>query len=314
MKTSEKLGIYLKFAWKGHITNPLWRERVKRRKIRKEQQECMKQSLLRDFIPFARALKADYPELPRTGGEEDEKVYCMWFQGIENAPEIVQKCVANTKSRFPDKFVFLTEENLSDYITLPDHVMRKWKEGKIIPANFSDLVRIELLYQYGGYWFDATDFITGPMPEVVKESDFFMFITSPRLFSRMFVQTCFIRAKKGNPLLGMWRSLVFEYWRRENKAMDYFLVHYLLKFLVRNNKEAAALFDKMPKLEQDRSHDLWYKIGNEPFDEKRYREMANSIFFQKCSYKKGGGALTKILPGSMADYVINGKAKTLNGD
>lgn len=302
----EKTYIRLRFLWKGHIANPLWRNSAKRRKIRKRELETMNRALLRDYIPFARSLKAR-KEDSSAPGSENEKVFCLWFQGEDSAPDIVRKCIAKTRSCFPENFVFLTEDTMGDYIQLPDYIMRKWKKGKIIPANFSDIVRIELLYQYGGYWFDATDFITAPVPDIVKESDFFMYITSERHFSRMFVQTCFMRARRKDPLLGMWRSLVHEYWKNENKAMDYFLVHYLLKFLVKNNAEAAALFERMPKIEQDPSHLLWYEIGDQPFDRKKYEEMTESIFFQKCSYKKDKHSLKRIKPGSMADYVINDK-------
>lgn len=305
MKATKNVYYPLRYIWKGHLANPFWQSRERRRARRKNEFEILQQSRLKDFRDFAAGITA--PPAPESDGKEEEKIFCLWFQDEDKAPEIVKKCLARLREKYGKRVVFLNEKTLGNYITLPDFIMRKWRKKQIIPANFSDIVRIELLSRYGGYWFDATVFLTGEIPEVVENSDFFMYVASKRYFSRMFVQTCFMRARKGNPLLMMWRELIFEYWRRENKAIDYFLVHYLLKFLVNNNEEAAALFSQMPKIEQDPTHELWYKIGNDPFDMEKYREMTEKIFFQKCSYKKGSKAIEKIIPGSMADYVINSK-------
>lgn len=47
-------------------------------------------------------------------------VWCLWFQGFENAPAIVSKCVQSVKEYLPDyEIIFLTERNLYEYATLP---------------------------------------------------------------------------------------------------------------------------------------------------------------------------------------------------
>lgn len=300
-------GPWLRFLWKGHITNWLWRDRLKRRITRNLAFGEFKMTYLQKYAEFAKNLSAP-PREKTFNKEENNRIFTLWFQGENQAPEIVKKCLNSIKKRYDDRFIILTDESLYDYIELPDFIMEKWKAGKIVSANFSDIVRIELLYQYGGYWFDATDFLTGSIPEFIEDSPFFMYITSDVFFPHMFVQTCFMRGTRKDPLIEMWRTLVHEYWKKEEQACEYFLVHMLLKLLVQNNEEARKLFDEMPKRTMDATHVLWLKTGNLPFDQELYEKMCQESFFQKCSYKRQPkGGVNDIIPGSMADRMINGE-------
>lgn len=296
-------GPWLKFIWKGHITNWLWRDKLTRRIIRNNAFGEYKMTYLQKYAQFAKELKPDFSSFPNPEATND-KIFTLWFQGEENAPYIVKQCFKSIRNKYGDRFIVLTDKNLYDYITLPDYIMKKWENKQIVTANFSDIVRIELLYQHGGYWMDATDFLTGYIPEVIEKSPFFMFVTSDVFFPHMFVQTCFMRAMSHDPLLGMWRALVHEYWKKEEMACEYFLVHMLLKLLVSVNSEAKKLFDRMPKLTMDATHLLWNKIGNLPYEEKLYSDMCADTFLQKCSYKPQKRGVCSIIPGSMADVVI----------
>ena len=298
-------GPWLKFIWKAHISNWLWRDSQTRRLTRQRHYQEMKMGYLEKYVPFVKSLHAKDNSYDRPA--EDEKVYSLWFQGLESAPKVVKRCIESIRKIYGDRYVVLDDLTMRDYIDLPDYIMEKWEKKQIGPANFSDIVRIELLTKYGGFWFDATDYLLRPVPPEIVNSDFFMYVTSPVLYTHMFVQTCFIRAKYGDPLIRMWRDLVFEYWKHEKRSADYFLVHLLFKLLVTHNDEAKRLYEKMPKLYQDNLHDFWYVYGHKPYDAEDYKKLCRETFFQKCSYRKLKHAVWEIQPGSMADYLINGK-------
>ena len=293
-----------KYFLKAHVFNPVWLPRGERRMRRQFAYADMKTSLLEKYIPFIKSLTPP-GNLEADKSEEPEKIFSLWFQGEENAPEIVKRCLNSIRKRYPDNFIVLDDHTFRDLIDLPEFIMKKWEDRKIVAPNFSDIVRIELLYQFGGYWFDATDFMIAPIPEIIRKSDFFMYVTDKHSLPHMFVQTCFMRAKRRDPLLAMWRSLIFEYWKQEDKAIDYFLVHFLFKMLVTHNEEAARLYEEMPKLQMEPTHRLWYHTGDLPFDRDEYNKMIKETFFQKCSYKKQKRGLREIVPGSMADFVFN---------
>lgn len=300
-------GPWLKFIWNGHITNWLWRDRKYRRYCRDIAFGEYKMDYLKKYIPFVKTLKSS-DLTPSQNSSTNERAYSLWFQGEDNAPEIVKKCLSSVRKYFGENFTVISDKDMCHYISLPDFITKKWEDKKIVPANFSDIVRIELLYNYGGYWFDATDLMTGPVTKIIADSPFFMFTASDSFLPYMFVQTCFIRGKQGDSLMGMWRKLIHEYWKNEDMAAEYFLVHLLLRLLVTYNEEARLLFERMPKIKMDSTHVLWHEIGNLPFDEGRYEKMCNDAFFQKCSYKKMRYGLQEIIPGSFADVVINGKS------
>ena len=299
---------WLRFIWKGHISNWLWRDRQSRRLTRQKYYGEMKDTYFQKYLDYVKTLHAEN-QISEEWDPKEEKIYTLWLQGVETAPYIVRQCIESIEKNFGKKLILLNEQTLPDFIHLPDYIMEKWKKGLIVPANFSDIVRIQLLAEHGGYWFDATDYILGKIPEIIRESDFFMYRTSPTVYTHMFVQTCFIRAKKGDALMKMWRDLVFEYWKHENRSADYFLVHMLLKFLVNHNEEAKKLFEKMPVIYQDDIHLLWYEYGNLPFDKSYLTVMKEKSFFQKCSYRKLKHGVNKIIPGSTADLLLSGNAE-----
>lgn len=296
----------LKLIVGGHVLNWFWRPRLQRKEVRTRYTVERKLFLLRKFIPFAESLQCR-SEVDTSIPFKQEQIFTLWFQGLDKAPHVVKACVESMRRRYGERVVVLDNDSLGHFIQLPDYIIEKWKTGKIIPANFSDICRIELLTRYGGVWFDATDFLTGDIPERIIESDFFMYVTGKKLLPRMFVQTCFVRARKGDPLVRMWRDLVFEYWRTEEKAVDYFLVHMLFRLLVKHNAQARELFNKMPKIVMDPTHVLWLKLGNKPFNHAEYDEMVKNAFFQKCNYKSTRNPVPVIVEGSFADFVINGK-------
>ena len=88
-----------------------------------------------------------------TSHEVSNKVWICWFQGINQAPALVQKCYQSVKENMADKdVVLLTTENMFDYIQLPPFIVEKWKAGIITHTHMTDLMRLELLIRYGGLW------------------------------------------------------------------------------------------------------------------------------------------------------------------
>lgn len=201
------------------------------------------------------------------------------------------------------ELVVLDKKTIFDWISLPDYIMKKWENGQISAAHFSDICRIELLYRYGGVWMDATDYITSDIPDEIMKSEFFMYLVGNVGYSYSFIQNCFIRTKKGNPLLGIWRDAIHNYWRHMYKTIDYFVHHLLFRLVVHENEEARLLFDKMPKLNQDDTHTLWYKYRDMAFDEVIFTDLKQKSFLHKTAYKDSSA--TTPAPHSFAAHIIN---------
>lgn len=88
------------------------------------------------------------------------KIWVCWWQGLDNAPEIVKTCVESIK-RNSGKYevLIITDENYKQYVKFPDWLEEKRKHGIISKTIYSDLLRLNLLSTYGGIWIDSTFFV-----------------------------------------------------------------------------------------------------------------------------------------------------------
>ena len=96
--------------------------------------------------------------------KDDCPIFVCWLQGEEAMPPVVKACFASIK-RFAQNHpvVLITSENFSQYVTIPDHILRKVSEGKITLTHFSDIIRVNLLAKYNAIWLDATIYLTAPL-------------------------------------------------------------------------------------------------------------------------------------------------------
>lgn len=302
-KTSRILGRIrqqLHLILMGHVFNPVWRKPECRRKRRYDATLSAAMNYLKRYAsPISLAVPA-----PVSTGPEPEHAFTIWFQGEDKAPELIKACFRSMRRHLKQELVVLDENTLFDWITLPDFIIEKWKAGKISHAHFCDICRIELLYEHGGIWLDATDYVTAPVPDYILKEDFFLFMAGKKIsFNYSYVQNCFIRGKKGNEILYFWREALKLYWEEENSTIDYFVHQLLLCLTVHVNTKAAEFFSTMPKVDQDPTHALWGEHCADPYDEKKYMEFTKGAFFQKTNYKDK--RLKNVRPGSIAEYILN---------
>lgn len=107
--------------------------------------------------------------------EAKNHVWTMWWQGEENAPEMVRACWANRKFFLGDDVLWhvITEKNWMRYIELPEMIIKKARKGQISLATLSDVVRSCLLYKHGGIWFDAEVLLLRPFDKMIFEEIFY---------------------------------------------------------------------------------------------------------------------------------------------
>ena len=284
----------------GHILNPFWLSRERRRAIR-----C---KVLTRVIPqyFKRYLPAvnDVKECKVINDDKNEKIWTLWLQGEDKAPPLVKACFKSIRKNCKQELVILDENTIWDYITLPREIVEKRRAGKIKHAHFADICRVELLYEHGGIWLDSTGFATSPIPDWIIKEDFFVYLARQNVGSPYsYMQNCFIRARKGAFLLAAWRAMILDYWIHEDHSFDYFMHQLLFKTLVENDERAKKYFVKMPHVDQDPTHALWWAYGDKPFDKKVFDEVTSGAFFQKTTYNSPWAK--NIVPGTFADEMIN---------
>lgn len=102
-------------------------------------------------------------------------IWIMWQQGFDSAPEVVKICRQSLYQHINNHMtvVELDDESVFEYIDLPDYIIEKYQAGKILRAQFADIIRIRLLATYGGLWLDSTVFVSKKIPENIFDLPFF---------------------------------------------------------------------------------------------------------------------------------------------
>jgi hypothetical protein len=171
-------------------------------------------------------------------------LWVAWLQGWHVAPPLVLKCLSSWQQHNPEWTIrALALEDIRSLLDLPD------LSGKIITsASFSDLVRIQLLHEYGGVWVDATLLCRLPLDEwlpPLMQEGFFAF---ERPASDRPLASWFLAAEAGHPLITKWWNASYLYWQQRFSTNDYFWFHHLFEKLCSSDPNFYDLWKRIPKL------------------------------------------------------------------
>ena len=294
-----KLRYIARVVFQGHVCNWLWRSREERRRVRGEVIRRASEDYLRPYDAAIRDVPEDIPD-----HTEPRRIFTMWLQGEEQMPPLVRACLDSIRRHFSDaELVVLDARTVFDWIDLPASIVRKWKDGILKAAHFSDICRVELLHRYGGVWMDATDYLDAPLPEWLWDADFFVYVggsTAKGAYGG--IQNCFIRGAKDAYLLKVWREAILTYWEAEDTPFDYFVHQLLFMRCIGVNDRCSQLFGMMPQLVQDPTHTLWYGYADKPFEETLLHAVCSEALFQKTNYKSSSAS--NPVSGSFADHIL----------
>lgn len=217
--------------------------------------------------------------------KSSNKIWICWFQGLEEAPEIVKKCYQSVLANNTDKEVILISyDNLEEYVHFPDYILEKWKKGQITNTHMTDLLRLELLIKYGGMWLDATVYCSSPnIPDYFFDSELFFYqcLKPGRDGHATYMSSWLISAKTNNRLLMVTREVCYEYWKRNSSMMDYFLLHDFMSIAL------ERYFDDWKKIvprDNATPHELLLRLF-EQYDEVIWEAIREQTPFHKLTYK-----------------------------
>jgi hypothetical protein len=257
-------------------------------KRNKPKGELLKAKILTDYFARKYLPATDNLVQKEVAAETPETIWQFWDNPSgRTTPEIVKSSLESV-DRFKENFEHKVLDNstIADYSDLPGYVLDKFKKRQIDYIHFSDLLRLNLLKNHGGIWLDATGYMTDFVPEYILDEDFFVFLTGELThFPYSFIQSCFIRAKKGSFLCDVWYQMCVEYWKKETKKIEYFQIHLMFRALVEKEPIAGKLFEKMPHSSEDGIQQL---VGNKllkKFDIDEWGGIKKASFFQKTTYK-----------------------------
>lgn len=252
-----------------------------------------------DAIPYNRVYEAVEPflrgRLWLSGNwnfpVETEKryVWSCWWQGEENAPELVKKCWESQRKKMPagTEHIIITWDNYQNYVELPGYVVEKAESGSILPAHLADIIRCCLLYKYGGVWLDATVYMTDRLPEACFAYEILTRSTGEKIYrTGVSWVTWFLGGRKGQELYRFLMEAFFYYLREHEEILHYYMIDFLIAIACNEIEGIEETFRKIPVNNENAAELQKYLAA--AYDRELYQACTERGFLQKLTYKGSG--------------------------
>lgn len=109
-----------------------------------------------------------FGKMKKNSNEIPKIIHYCWF-GKNPLPELAQKCIASWKKYLPDYEIKEWNEENYDVRKIP-YTAQAYDAKKY--AFVSDYARFDILYQYGGLYFDTDVEVIKPLDEILKRGAF----------------------------------------------------------------------------------------------------------------------------------------------
>lgn len=199
--------------------------------------------------PLVNKVLSEYrqPEAVESHGEAC--VWVCWLQGEDKMPPLPAMCLESIRRNavsHPVRVISL--DNFREYVDIDNRIVRMYNDGLIKNCHFADILRVCLLAQRGGAWFDATLYCSQPIDEVFFNSDFHSIRLAPfgNFVSRCRWAVYCLGAKPGNRLFVMLERLFSAYLEKEHLFIDYFLFDQFIDMLYKRDEQIREMIDNVP--------------------------------------------------------------------
>ncbi len=215
-----------------------------------------------------------------------DPIWIMWWQGEEKAPEVVKTCINSARKNSNNhNVIVITEKNFCDYFKLPDFIIEKFNKGYISRTHLSDMIRLNLLYLYGGLWLDATVYVTHPISNDLFTKNFYScnFGINTKDPSHGRWTTFLMFGRKKNSLFKKVLEYHYKYWINHNVIVDYIMFDYIINYIAKHDEECYNQINSVPKNNVN-VFEL-FKILNSSANNWNFKKLDENTIFYKLSYK-----------------------------
>lgn len=215
-----------------------------------------------------------------------KNIWFCWLQGEDNMPLIPSMCLQSIKKNANGHDVVVVSlKNIDNYLKLSDRIKSLYQKGNITSAHLSDIIRIGLLSKYGGFWIDATMYLTSPISKDTFEQKLYSLKSQPQGFYVSKCQWsgfCFFM-NQHSKLPHIVKNMLDNYWENEKWLIDYFMIDYLIDMAYNMDTDVKNDIDAIPFSNQE-LHSLSPLLCAE-FDMDTFRYLTKSTSFFKLSWK-----------------------------
>lgn len=222
-------------------------------------------------------------EKTRMALPDSKIIWTMWNQGEQNAPRIVQQCIASMRQQGATVIV-IDDTNIHDYIgPYTDSINCGLKNKTISLAHLSDYVRFTLLGCYGGLWLDSTVLCHGPLPDCAFQLPFYTFRQSnytnpnnPEVWWKAFV----LGSEGPSAMFDTASQILVSYWEKYDVLIDYYLIDHILDYLLSLSEYSHF----KPQIPEEPKNIYW--LQQHASDTWKDDDSSSICFINKLDYKK----------------------------
>lgn len=222
------------------------------------------------------------------------RIWIFWGQGEGAMPLLIKACYNQLKKNNVNVHL-VTNENLKEYVDLPDAILQKVADGRISYAHFSDIVRMTLLSKYGGLWLDATVWVPGQLPIDELSSMTLFSANGPSSHTNKSIRFwtsyqwnwsgwCIGTNRRNSLLFSFVSDMLINIAQREMYLLDYVLIDYLIYYACRKFPSVSKEMDKIKIVPCVHRNDL-ASIMNKPYNVDTYNELIATDFAFKLSFR-----------------------------
>lgn len=229
----------------------------------------------------------DSIELPEVDDAYKNCIWICWWQGLENAPEIVKKCIESIRRNAGNhKVVIITDKNVTEFVKFPDWIEKKREAGIITKTHISDLLRVSLLAKYGGVWLDSTFYCLDSLEECfsapvwsIKRPDYKHTSVACGYFANYSLGCDY----QHRSVFAVIRNMLLSYWSKYDYMIDYLFLDYLIVQAQIHNEYVKKLFQEITP--NNPECDELYIVLGKIYDEKLWNSMKKNTRLFKLSWK-----------------------------
>lgn len=237
---------------------------------------------------YIKDIESSSVELSPADSNKKYRIWQYWDKGEENAPDLVKVCLKSVEKFNQEGIerVVLNENTIGDYVQIPDYIYKLKDKGIISPAHFADILRTYLLYEHGGLWIDATVYLTGPLPDFIRQSELFVLQNDRNLDPDGLNMTNYFMSSRGNSvIIAKMKKFLEKYWLENHFVINYFFyMHAFTLFTassLENKKEWSEIHPFSYITVQEMEQELLDKYSKE-----RMEVLCKNSPIHKLSYKK----------------------------
>ena len=211
------------------------------------------------------------------------KIWQFWMQGNQDNIPIVKMCLDSINNTKPSNVerIIITKDNLKKYAKISDNIYKKFDNNLISITHLSDILRMNLLYNYGGIWLDATIYSSNKFDAVFnnnfwtikRKAEDIAYIPKGKWTGYA------IGGVKDNLIFYLMNNLFEKYWEEYDVLIDFFLIDLFLELLYRRVPQVKKYIDKV-NYNNINVHELWQLLSIEYTEEKWKKIIRNTDFFK----------------------------------